>query len=243
MSLIPSESYSFPDHFTKTVVPSRKPKNEEPALMAARQKKPTIVRLPDSEPTVRPQRLQPASSPRPNPALMRTIAPPARIPVVTTTKHGAAPILKPKAAATSRAPAMDPRPRGNLVKAAPNVIQMQSERAVPAPAPGVQPSRPRPQRPAPVGTTQADFFELFAQNGDSTLAKRCRKMKFRRFVACECAALAVLLPLALIGLLYRPSNAGLLWIMDVSTIASAVAAALMPILFYAVIPTLPEIEE
>src|SRR5438270_3805355 len=30
MSLIPSESYSFPDHFTKTVTPSRKPK-EEPA--------------------------------------------------------------------------------------------------------------------------------------------------------------------------------------------------------------------
>src|SRR6266478_7314283 len=29
MSLIPSESYSFPDHFTRAVTPSPKPKNEE----------------------------------------------------------------------------------------------------------------------------------------------------------------------------------------------------------------------
>src|SRR5438477_12657252 len=30
MSLIPSESYSFPDHFMRTVTPSPKPTNEEP---------------------------------------------------------------------------------------------------------------------------------------------------------------------------------------------------------------------
>jgi hypothetical protein len=45
MSLIPSESYSFPDHFTKTVTPSRKPKNEEPevAPVETRRKRPSIV--------------------------------------------------------------------------------------------------------------------------------------------------------------------------------------------------------
>src|ERR1700730_631898 len=52
MSLIPSESYSFPDHFTSTVTPSRKPKNTEPAPapLEARRKKPVIVALPNPKP-------------------------------------------------------------------------------------------------------------------------------------------------------------------------------------------------
>jgi hypothetical protein len=68
-------------------------------------------------------------------------------------------------------------------------------------------------------------------------------MKFRRFLACETVALAVLLPLAIVGLSHRPSNAALLWVLNISTIASAIAAALIPIFFYAFTPTLPEIEE
>ena len=68
-------------------------------------------------------------------------------------------------------------------------------------------------------------------------------MKFRRFVAYESAALAVLLPLAIVGLSHPPDNAVWLWIVNISTIASAIAAVLIPILFYAITPTLPEIEE
>src|ERR1700730_3207059 len=47
MSLIPSESYSFPDHFSSTVTPSRKPKEEKTVKADAPRKKPTIVALPD----------------------------------------------------------------------------------------------------------------------------------------------------------------------------------------------------
>lgn len=243
MSLIPSESYTFPDHFTTTIVPSRKLKKDQ--AVESRREKPAIVPLPDPEPTVRHQKLETAPSPRPNPALLRATAPPPRIPDSTIAKQHPAPILKPRAVAATRAPAMDPAPMRNLAPAVQNVIQMPSPRVVHQPTQIVQhtaPPAPRPRPAAVVATSQADFFELFAQTGDGTLAKRRRKMKFRRFLACESVALAILLPLAIIGLSHRPSNAVLLWIMNFSTIASAIAAALIPIFFYAVTPTLPEIE-
>ncbi|MEY2544733.1 MAG: hypothetical protein QOE81_2194 [Verrucomicrobiota bacterium] len=63
-----------------------------------------------------------------------------------------------------------------------------------------------------------------------------------RFVVCESVALAVLLPLAILGLSHHPENVALIWIMNIFTIASAVAAALLPIFFFAFTPTLPEIE-
>jgi hypothetical protein len=90
--------------------------------------------------------------------------------------------------------------------------------------------------------SQPDFFELFAQNGDSTMAARRRKMKMRRFIVCESIAVAIVVPLAVIGIMRRPDNVILTWILNISTIAAAFAAALIPILFYAATPTLPEIE-
>ena len=83
---------------------------------------------------------------------------------------------------------------------------------------------------------------MFAESGETAIVRRRRKTKFRRFVICEAAALTVLLPLAIVGLAHRPSTGALLWVMNISTIASAVAAALIPIFFYALTPTLPEIE-
>jgi len=101
---------------------------------------------------------------------------------------------------------------------------------------------PESLRPRAVSNPQADFFKMFAQNSETELAKQRRKMKLRRFIACEAAALAVLLPLAILGLSRPPDNAALVWIMNILTVASAVAAALIPILFFAFTPTLPEIE-
>ena len=83
---------------------------------------------------------------------------------------------------------------------------------------------------------------MFAESGETAVVRRRRKTKFRRFVICEAVALTVLLPLAIIALAHRPSNGALVWVMNISTIASAVAAALIPIFFYALTPTLPEIE-
>src|SRR2546430_5981345 len=70
MSLIPSESYSFPDHFTRTVVPSRKPKNEaaEPVPLETRRKRSAVVPLPDPE-------VRPPTAPQINPEPIRSKIP------------------------------------------------------------------------------------------------------------------------------------------------------------------------
>jgi hypothetical protein len=283
MSLIPSESYSFPDHFTRTVTPSRRPKNAEPeaAPVEMRRKNPSIVALPSRKPqpapvsgpenseAVRSKRTVPV----PNPALRWASAPPPRIPEATVRKIALPPTLKPKVRWNMRAPAVDSAPIANngaeqlsngAAAPAQNVIQMKAvrhmrpPRVMPRPKSTVPqnavPFRPkptaiaRPTRPAPgqsaetpcpgaVSNPQGELFEMFA-----TLSKRLGKAKMRRFIACESAALAVLLPLVILGLSRQPDNVALVWIMDISTIASALAAALIPIIFFAFAPTLPEIE-
>src|SRR5260370_19453989 len=123
MSLLPSESYRFPDHFTRTVAPSTKPKNEEleAAPLETRQKKPSIVALPSPKPQPAPAtspekseavRSKPAV-PVPNPALRRASAPPPRIPEASVRKMPLQPTLKPKLRWNMRAPAMDPAPVAN----------------------------------------------------------------------------------------------------------------------------------
>src|SRR5438270_12087185 len=174
MSLIPSESYSFPDHFTSTVAPLRKPKNvePEPEPIESPRKKPSIVALPNPEPQPapapivareNPEPARKAAPPVPNPALRRASAPPPRISEPPIRKIALPASLKPKVRWNNRAPAMDPAPNGNngngngaehvaqkpLMPPAQNVIQMKP--APPRP-PRVIP-RPEnlvPQKPAPV---------------------------------------------------------------------------------------------
>src|SRR6266849_5802875 len=267
MSLIPSESYGFPDHFTRTVTPSPKPKNEEleAAPLETRQKKPSIVALPSPKPQPAPAtspenseavRSKPAV-PVPNPALRRARAPPPRIPEEQVRKIPLQPTLKPKFRWNMRAPAMDPAPVANnhaeqlsheaLRPPAQNLIQMKPARPAHPPRMMPPPESPVSQNPVAerlvtASNLQADFFEKFAQSDGTALSKRRRKAKMRRFIACESTILAVLLPLAILGLSWPPDNVALVWIINVLTIASAVAAALIPILFFALTPTLPEIE-
>jgi hypothetical protein len=287
MSLIPSESYNFPDHFTRTVTPSRRPKNAEPetAPVEMRRTKPSIVAFrpkPQPAPVSGPENSEPVRSKRtvpvPNPVLRRASAPPPRVPETTVRKIALPPTLKPKVRWNMRAPAVDSAPIANngaerlsnkAVAPAQNVIQMKAVRpmwpprvmpppespvaqnAVPPlakPTAIARPTRPAPgqiaetPRPAAVSNPQGEFFKMFAQNDEATLSKRRRKAKMSRFIVCESAALAVLLPLVILGMSRRPDNVALVWIMDISTIASAVAAALIPIIFFAFAPTLPEIE-
>ena len=293
MSLIPSESYSFPDHFTKTVVPSRKPKNEEPkpAPVEARRQRPAIVPLPSPHvqpaPVVRRDNPAPVHSkppaPAPNPALRRASAPPPRIPDPPVRKMPLPANLKPKVRWNTRAPAMDPSPNGGngteQIQHAPpmapaqNVIPMKPARVANPPrmmpttpradmvqnqisGPPAKPvapvksakpvqarSMPEASEPDAVSNPQADLFEMFAQTGETALSKRRRKMKMRRFIVCESATLAILLPLAILGLARHPDNVATVWIINISTIALAVTAALLPILFFAFTPTLPEIDD
>ncbi len=298
MSLIPSESYSFPDHFTNTVAGSRKPKNIEPEPEAEPveppHKKPTIVALPNPKPqpvpapvAVRQNPERKVTPPAPNPALRRAAAPPLRISEPPVRKIALPPTLKPKVRWNTRAAAMDPAsapnngnraeyvPQEPLMPPAENVIQMKPEQLIARPprimprprnvpvAPPVKPVSAPPPKPIPVAkrpvqpvppvrenpptmvaaNPQADFFEAFAQSGETAISKRRRKAKVRRFIVYESIALGILLPLAFLGLTFRSENAVLHWTMNISTIAAAFAAALIPILFFAATPTLPEIEQ
>ena len=72
--------------------------------------------------------------------------------------------------------------------------------------------------------------------------KRRRQTKFRRFVVYEGAVLTVLLPLVILGLTLDITAPALRWVINIFTIAAAVAAAVIPIVFYAFTPTLPELE-
>lgn len=116
---------------------------------------------------------------------------------------------------------------------------------VPTQARPVQPRpRPAPPNPAPpvFPAPQPELFEMFEENGYEAAAQRRKQMKFRRFVTCEAATLLVLLPLVILGLTLNISAPAIRWIMNILTIAAAVAAAVIPIVFYAATPTLPEIE-
>jgi hypothetical protein len=126
-------------------------------------------------------------------------------------------------------------------------VQAPPARPIPVPvAPGRRPTQvqPLPQKPRPikVPSSQADFFEMFEEDSQIAAIKHRRKMKFRRFIVCEAGALAVLLPLVILGLALNISAPALRWIMNIFTIAAAVVAALIPIVFYAFTPTLPELE-
>jgi hypothetical protein len=195
--------------------------------------------------------------PVPNPVLRRASAPPPRILEAPLRKIPLQPTLKPKFRWNMRAPAMDPAPVANndaeqlsheaLRLAAQNVIQMKPARPAHPPRMMPPPETPVSQnrvagRLVAVSNLQADFFEKFAQSDETPLSKRRRKAKMRRFIACESTILAVLLPLAILGLSWPPDNVALVWIMNILTIASAVVAALLPIIFFAFTPTLPEIE-
>jgi len=156
-----------------------------------------------------------------------------------------------------RTSAMDPAPVANndaeqpsneaLRPAAQNVIQMKPARPAYPPRMIPPPESPVFQNPVAerlvaVSNLQADFFEKFPRSDETPLSKRRCRAKMRRFIACESAILAVLLPLAILGLSWPPDNVGVVWIINVLTIASAVAAALIPILFFALTPTVPGIE-
>jgi hypothetical protein len=238
MSLIPSESYSFPDHFTRTVMPSRRPKNEEPetAPVEMRRQKPSIVALPTLtlKPKVRWNMRASAVDPAPggnNDGEQLSNEAPAR---------PAQNVIQMKPARPARPPRVMPPPESlvpqNPVPPPPNPL------VVAKPTRPVQAHLAESPRPVAVSNPQSDLFEMFAQSGETALSKRRCKAKMRRFIACESAALALLLPLAILGLARHPDNVALVWIMNILTIASAVVAALLPIIFFAFTPTLPEIE-
>ena len=66
-----------------------------------------------------------------------------------------------------------------------------------------------------------------------------RRAKFTAFLISEGAALAILLPLLVLGTVRRFSDPTLATTLNVLTIAAAAAVAIIPILFYALASTIP----
>src|SRR5947209_6580505 len=187
MSLIPSESYSFPDHFTSTVTPSRKPKPDKVEAANTR-KKPHIVALPDPEPEpelVVALEPDPVTAVEPDPVVAtepeRAVAMEPVFeselmseiwePEVAEAKAPPPPPL-PRPAPRPPQP-VAPRPPAKMTPQA--AVQVQPPRK-PAPAPAqMRPVSPRPApappKPAPtsarvvVPSRQSDFFEMFSEDG------------------------------------------------------------------------------
>ncbi len=125
------------------------------------------------------------------------------------------------------------------------------ESAMPAPRPDARPTlrremangaRPRPVAPAPVSVNHEFDFEVPFSDTEPYAQKRRRSSKFTRFIFCESLTLAVFLPLAILGFCRVFSDPVLVLLINILTIAAAVTAAVIPILFFALAPTLPRDE-
>jgi len=119
MSLIPSESYSFPDDFTRKLAASRKLTNEDPASQPAQnvRKEPATGALPNSKAETPPpaavirengEPVRKAAPPVLNPALRRASAPPPRISEARVRKIALPAALKPNVRWNTQTPAVDP---------------------------------------------------------------------------------------------------------------------------------------
>jgi hypothetical protein len=98
---------------------------------------------------------------------------------------------------------------------------------------------------APVVRVEAPAAEFDDKTlgADAPRVLRLRKRtKFTRFLLIELMALAVLVPSAALALSHRFADPTTILIMNLVTIASAFTAALVPILFFAIAPTLPRSE-
>ncbi len=178
-------------------------------------------RVPATDPTpVRQNSVEPAkvAGPPPNIIPMQPKPAPAR------------PLHPPPPTPAMGEPVQPPPPPPKPVLAVPQKRPVQAK-----------PVMQKPQTPA-APNPQTEFFEMFAESGQEAAMRRRRQMKFRRFIACEVATLAFLVPLVILGLTLDITAPALRWLMNVFTIAAAVSAAVIPILFYAVTPALPELE-
>jgi hypothetical protein len=69
--------------------------------------------------------------------------------------------------------------------------------------------------------------------------KKLRNPKFVRFALCEAAALSVFIPSAILVVSRYFTDPGMMLFLNIFTIAGAIVAAIIPILFFGIAPALP----
>jgi len=84
-------------------------------------------------------------------------------------------------------------------------------------------------------TSQAPMSD---QNAKSGLLLR-RRNKVFGFIIAEGSAIGLLLVAGAVALSLRPANPAWAWFINIITIAAASGVAIIPILFFAIIPVLP----
>jgi hypothetical protein len=66
-----------------------------------------------------------------------------------------------------------------------------------------------------------------------------RPSKVFGFIIAEASAVGLLLVAGVLALSLKPADPTLAWSIDIITIAAAAAVAIIPILFFAIVPVLP----
>lgn len=117
-------------------------------------------------------------------------------------------------------------------------------------APPTEPVPVSPQTFSPVTFQSGLLFDKVAENpvrqfSEARTAPERKRLsaKVRRFLFWEALAVGTLVPLAIVGLLRVFQNPVAVLLIDIATIAAAVAATVMPIFFFAAAPSLPRGEE
>jgi len=192
MSLIPDQSYSFPDHFLRDASRARAARDKAVA--------PEPVELEPARPHV-----------------------PVRTPVP----------VAPRTAAL-------PKARANLRPAAPSARPAPPVKPVHAPRASVARAKIDIAQPRTAARTYSDDdvqMEMFSER--ETRSSKPRRSKFVRLMVAEAAALAVLAPSATLVLTRYLTDPTLILITNIVAITAAITAAMIPIILFAIAPTIP----
>jgi hypothetical protein len=190
MSLIPSESYSFPDNFSRDLSRARI-RNEIQSVRA--RVKPQSRRSRSVAPP-------PTEKPKPSNGVS--------FPIVS--RNG----TSPKAPVNGNGRTSSELVHVDLTP--PSRIQMEAPRVSPA---------------------KHDETDIDARVVPPV--KMRRRGKLVRFILTELLAVSVLVPSAMLALLHRFTDPTLILTMNILTIVSAVVVVIVPIIFFAIPPTLP----
>lgn len=250
MSLIPPESLSFPDDFSRSIsrarvlherqryarkTAPRSPNEKRSALKPQPAPKPQPVPMPSAKVEVAqpPKVEKPAAEPNGDTGRVTKQSAPARAPIARKPLFGqmsnrevAIKAHAQPARGKTPAPVRLPKtPRANSIV---DLVPKPESEVVPAPAPLANVAEPAPERPnEPEHVVPAPPTH------------RRRRRKLQRFLKMEIPALIILLAAAGAGVTHQFRDPVAVMALNIITIASAFVSAIVPIVLFAKPPTLP----
>jgi hypothetical protein len=280
MPLIPSESLSFPDDFSRAITRARALNEAKAtaALLNARGKRtrgrgvipppppeePPAVQVPVNLTPSKPvaTKIPPMRAPVPEPPRAKSV-PAETLPVKETPLPEPVPVssvvpilpkplpkvLPPKKnlpakAALEKAAPIKLRPRALGETPANVAARAQAENQPPVNRPQEKrvPIRITPTFPIAPKRVQPVFDQVEDEPESRPQVRGHRRRKLTRFIFIEGIAVGVLVPTAILALTHYFTDPVMVWIMNGLTITGALVAGIVPILFFAISPTLPRIE-